>query len=94
MAFCANLRELGVFMFASNRLEFGHLVNPETFDITRTEPDMYQIIDNQRDWETRYIHPEYPENFNPEKKAQQVRFNNILYSNELVLQEPNIIIYI
>ncbi|XP_044750581.1 procollagen-lysine,2-oxoglutarate 5-dioxygenase isoform X2 [Coccinella septempunctata] len=71
MAFCANLRDLGVFMFASNRLDFGHLVNPETFDTTRTEPDMYQIMDNQRDWESRYIHPDYPENLNPEKKPLQ-----------------------
>ncbi|KAL3280586.1 hypothetical protein HHI36_003820 [Cryptolaemus montrouzieri] len=71
MAFCANLRDLGVFMYASNRIDFGHLVNPESFDITRTEPDMYQIIDNQRDWESRYIHIDYPENFNPEKKSIQ-----------------------
>ncbi|XP_045469942.1 procollagen-lysine,2-oxoglutarate 5-dioxygenase [Harmonia axyridis] len=71
MAFCAQLRELGVFMHATNRIDFGHLVNPESFDITRTEPDMYQIFDNQRDWEARYIHPDYPENFNIEKKPQQ-----------------------
>lgn len=72
MAFCANLRDLDVFLFVSNRVDFGHLVNPESYDITRTTPDMYQIFDNERDWEERYIHPDYPENFNPDKKLLQV----------------------
>jgi procollagen-lysine,2-oxoglutarate 5-dioxygenase len=72
MAFCANLRDLDVFMYASNRLDFGHLVNPETFDVTRAEPEMYQIFDNEQDWEDRFIHEDYPENFNPEKKNAQV----------------------
>ncbi|XP_015835811.1 procollagen-lysine,2-oxoglutarate 5-dioxygenase isoform X2 [Tribolium castaneum] len=71
MAFCANLRDLDVFMYVSNRVDFGHLVNPETFDITRVEPEMYQIFDNEQDWEARFIHPEYPENFNPEKTSLQ-----------------------
>lgn len=72
MAFSSRLRDLGIFMYLSNRIEFGHLVNPETFDITRTAPDMYQIFDNERDWEERYIHSEYPEIFNPDKKPLQV----------------------
>nr|XP_023029790.1 procollagen-lysine,2-oxoglutarate 5-dioxygenase 1 [Leptinotarsa decemlineata] len=71
MAFCSNLRDLDVFMYVSNRIDFGHLVNPDTFDTTRTEPDMYQIFENSQDWENRYIHEEYPENFNPDKKDQQ-----------------------
>lgn len=72
MAFCSNLRDLDVFMYVSNRVDFGHLVNPETYDITRTEPEMYQIFDNEQDWEARFIHAEYPENFNPDKKNLQV----------------------
>uniref|UniRef100_A0A6P7FY86 procollagen-lysine 5-dioxygenase n=1 Tax=Diabrotica virgifera virgifera TaxID=50390 RepID=A0A6P7FY86_DIAVI len=71
MTFCSNLRDLDVFMYVSNRLEFGHLINADTFDTTRTEPDMYQIFENERDWEDRYINEEYPENFNLEKKDAQ-----------------------
>ncbi|KAF5287566.1 hypothetical protein FQA39_LY15895 [Lamprigera yunnana] len=71
MAFCANLNHLDVFMYVSNRLEFGHLINPESFDVKRTCPDMYQIFDNSRDWNERYIHSDYPENFNPNKKLMQ-----------------------
>lgn len=73
MAFCANLRVLDVFMYVSNRLDFGHLINPDTFDITVADPDMYQIFENEQDWEDRYIHPKFPENFNLEKKIAQVR---------------------
>lgn len=74
MALCANLRDLDVFLYVSNRIDFGHLVNPETFDITRAEPEMYQIFDNEREWEERFIHPEYPENLNPNKTVAQVNF--------------------
>lgn len=76
MAFCANLRDLDVFMFVSNRLDFGHLVNPETYDVTRAKPDMYQIFENEIDWEERYIHEDYVENFNPNNTAKQVICEN------------------
>lgn len=72
MAFARGNRQKGFFMYVSNRLEFGHLVNPDSYDIRLTYPDMYQIIDNKLDWERRYIHPNYSENFNPDKKPIQV----------------------
>lgn len=75
MAFCAHLRHLDVFMHVSNRLDFGHLINPETYDVTLTEPDMYQIFENPQDWEHRYIHPEFKDSFLPDKKHAQVRRN-------------------
>lgn len=71
MAFTGNLNDLDVFMYVSNRVEFGHLINAESFDTSRTAPDMYQIFENGRDWAARYIHPEYPEIFNPDKKPLQ-----------------------
>ncbi|CAG9823589.1 unnamed protein product [Phaedon cochleariae] len=71
MTFCTRLRDLDVFMFVSNRIDFGHLINADNFDTTRTEPEMYQIFDNEMDWENRYIHVDYPENFNPDKKDLQ-----------------------
>lgn len=72
MAFCSNLRELDIFMYVSNVIDYGHLINPETYDISRVEPEMYQIFDNERDWEERFIHSDYVENFNPETKNEQV----------------------
>ncbi|KAL6257508.1 hypothetical protein P5V15_011078 [Pogonomyrmex californicus] len=71
MAFAQGNRRRGLFMYVSNRLEFGHLVDPDTYDIQLTYPDMYQIVDNKLDWERRYIHPNYSDNFNPDKKPIQ-----------------------
>ncbi|XP_012056957.1 PREDICTED: procollagen-lysine,2-oxoglutarate 5-dioxygenase 1 [Atta cephalotes] len=71
MAFAHGNRQRGLFMYVNNRLEFGHLVDPDTYDIRLIYPDMYQIIENKLDWEKRYIHPNYSENFNPDKKPIQ-----------------------
>ncbi|CAH0558083.1 unnamed protein product [Brassicogethes aeneus] len=71
MSFCANLRNLDVFIYVSNRVDFGHLVNPETYDLTLAEPDMYQIFENEKEWEERYIHEDYPGNFDPENAPKQ-----------------------
>lgn len=64
-----------VFIYVTNRIDFGHLVNPETFDTTLTNPEMYQLMDNRWDWEQRYLHPNYSENFNPEFKVPMVKLN-------------------
>lgn len=77
MAFCSFLRDQDVFMYVTNIYDFGHLVNPESFDVTIAEPEMYQIFDNEQDWEARFIHDEYPEIFNPDHKDQQVMFTLI-----------------
>lgn len=63
MTFCTSLRELGIFMHVSNVLDFGHLGNPESYDISRTYPDMYQLFDNKLEWEQRYLHEEYYNSF-------------------------------
>ncbi|CAG9558448.1 unnamed protein product [Danaus chrysippus] len=68
MAFCASLRSAGIMMYVSNEKEFGHLVNSETFDVSRTNPDIYQVIDNKLDWEQRYLHPKYYEVFDNKEK--------------------------
>ncbi|XP_047484397.1 procollagen-lysine,2-oxoglutarate 5-dioxygenase 2-like isoform X1 [Penaeus chinensis] len=59
MAFCENLREKGVFMYVSNRVDFGHLVNADQFDTSRMNPELWQVVDNRWDWEQRYLHPNY-----------------------------------
>ncbi|XP_017885394.2 procollagen-lysine,2-oxoglutarate 5-dioxygenase, partial [Ceratina calcarata] len=71
MAFAYTNRERAIFMYVSNRLDFGHLVNPDSYDVTVTHPDLYQIIDNKLDWEKKYIHENYSENFNPNKTPIQ-----------------------
>lgn len=73
MAFAYANRERSIFMYVSNRLDFGHLVNPDSYDITVTHPDLYQIIDNKLDWERRYIHENYSENFNSNQTPLQVK---------------------
>ncbi|KAJ8961212.1 hypothetical protein NQ318_008895 [Aromia moschata] len=71
MAFCSTLRELDVYMYVSNRGDFGHLINYDTYDITRAEPDMYQIFDNELEWEERYIHKDYRSNLLPDHVPRQ-----------------------
>ena len=73
MAFAYANRERYIFMYVTNRLDFGHLVNPDNYDITLTHPDLYQIFDNKLDWEKRYIHENYSENFNPNRTPTQVK---------------------
>uniref|UniRef100_A0A672KT12 Procollagen-lysine, 2-oxoglutarate 5-dioxygenase 3 n=1 Tax=Sinocyclocheilus grahami TaxID=75366 RepID=A0A672KT12_SINGR len=46
MIFCKSVREQGVFMFVSNRDEFGRLISSTNYNISRLHPDMWQIFDN------------------------------------------------
>ncbi|XP_039763255.1 procollagen-lysine,2-oxoglutarate 5-dioxygenase isoform X2 [Pararge aegeria] len=63
MAFCSELRDHGVMMHVSNEKVLGHLINPESYDVSRKNPDIYQVMDNQEDWEQRYLHAEYFDSF-------------------------------
>ncbi|KAL4090405.1 hypothetical protein QTP88_025251 [Uroleucon formosanum] len=71
MAFCKSLRDKGVFMYIDNHHTYGHLIDSESFDITLKNPEVYQIFENRYDWTQRYIHPEYTDNFNPDKKPAE-----------------------
>uniref|UniRef100_A0A8C2HDP5 procollagen-lysine 5-dioxygenase n=1 Tax=Cyprinus carpio TaxID=7962 RepID=A0A8C2HDP5_CYPCA len=55
MSFCKSVREQGIFMFVSNRDEFGRLVSSTNYNISRLHPDMWQIFDNPVDWREKYI---------------------------------------
>ncbi|KAM4652728.1 procollagen-lysine,2-oxoglutarate 5-dioxygenase 1 [Discoglossus pictus] len=59
MTFCKNVREKGVFMFVTNRQEFGHLLSLENYKTTHLHNDLWQIFDNLEDWKEKYIHPNY-----------------------------------
>uniref|UniRef100_A0A2P2I196 procollagen-lysine 5-dioxygenase n=3 Tax=Hirondellea gigas TaxID=1518452 RepID=A0A2P2I196_9CRUS len=59
MAFCANMRQNGVFMHVTNRLDMGHLVSSDNFVTKNYRPEMWQMFENRWDWEARYLHENY-----------------------------------
>ncbi|XP_014231000.1 procollagen-lysine,2-oxoglutarate 5-dioxygenase 1 isoform X1 [Trichogramma pretiosum] len=71
MSFASAYRRRNVFMYVSNRLDFGHLVNPDSYNVSLTHPDMYQLFDNKLDWEKRYIHENYSKNFEADRAPLQ-----------------------
>ena len=46
-------------MYVSNRVDFGHLINADNFEIERLNPEVWQIFDNRWDWELRYLHENF-----------------------------------
>ncbi|XP_058805579.1 procollagen-lysine,2-oxoglutarate 5-dioxygenase isoform X2 [Phymastichus coffea] len=71
MAFAHANRRRDIFMYASNRLDFGHLVSLDQFNVSLTNPEVYQLFDNRLDWEARYIHPEYAASLEPGHRPLQ-----------------------
>ncbi|KAF3698361.1 Procollagen-lysine,2-oxoglutarate 5-dioxygenase 3 [Channa argus] len=67
MVFCRSIRDQGVFMFVSNRDEFGRLLASSNFNTSRLHPDMWQIFDNPVDWKEKYVHENYSKIFEDEK---------------------------
>ena len=53
MAFTSNLRSKDVFLFVSNRLNFGHLINNEAFPTTYLNNELWEMERNRYDWELR-----------------------------------------
>jgi procollagen-lysine,2-oxoglutarate 5-dioxygenase, invertebrate len=68
MKFAKDMREKYVFMYGTNMESFGHLINPETYDPSKIKPELFEIINNLRDWTEKYIHPEYKDYVTGEKK--------------------------
>lgn len=59
MAMCESLRNTGVFMYVTNRHNYGHLINAEGFNTMLIRPDFYTLFSNQFDWTQKYIHTNY-----------------------------------
>jgi hypothetical protein len=72
MAFCENLREQGIFMYVSNRVDFGHLVDPENFETNHLHNELFELINNQYDWEKRYVHVNYSQSLQENATIAQV----------------------
>ncbi|XP_076842261.1 multifunctional procollagen lysine hydroxylase and glycosyltransferase LH3-like [Brachyhypopomus gauderio] len=63
MVFCRVVRDQGVFMFVSNRDEFGRLISTSGYNISRLHPDIWQIFNNPLDWREKYVHENYSQIF-------------------------------
>ncbi|XP_067107322.1 procollagen-lysine,2-oxoglutarate 5-dioxygenase 2 isoform X2 [Osmerus mordax] len=59
MALCRNARELGIFMYITNRQEFGRLISTANYNTSHYNSDLWQIFENPVDWKEKYIHPNY-----------------------------------
>uniref|UniRef100_A0A8K9V0Y0 procollagen-lysine 5-dioxygenase n=1 Tax=Oncorhynchus mykiss TaxID=8022 RepID=A0A8K9V0Y0_ONCMY len=59
MALCRHARELGMFMYITNRHEFGRLISTANFNTSHYNGDLWQIFENPVDWKEKYIHPNY-----------------------------------
>ena len=71
MAFSADMRNKGHFMYINNQHAFGHLVNPDHYNISRFHPDMYEMFENRLDWEEKYISPNYTLRLLPDFQISQ-----------------------
>ncbi|XP_005797865.1 procollagen-lysine,2-oxoglutarate 5-dioxygenase 2 isoform X1 [Xiphophorus maculatus] len=49
----------GVFMYITNRHEFGRLISTANYNVSRYNNDLWQIFENPADWKEKYIHPNY-----------------------------------
>ena len=72
MAFCTNMRNNDVYMYVTNRLDWGHLITADNFETTHVHNEMYEIQNNRWDWEKRYIHENYSHNLDTDKNVTMV----------------------
>ncbi|XP_068136862.1 procollagen-lysine,2-oxoglutarate 5-dioxygenase 2 isoform X2 [Hyperolius riggenbachi] len=59
MALCRNAREMGVFMYITNRHEFGRLISTANYNTSHYNNDLWQIFENPVDWKAKYINANY-----------------------------------
>uniref|UniRef100_A0A8D0DWG2 procollagen-lysine 5-dioxygenase n=1 Tax=Salvator merianae TaxID=96440 RepID=A0A8D0DWG2_SALMN len=60
----------GVFMYLTNRHEFGRLLSTANYNISHYNNDLWQIFENPVDWKETYINPNYSKIFT-EKIVEQ-----------------------
>lgn len=71
MAFSESLRSNGIFMYVSNEMNYGHLVDPEAYSTKHLNNDLYEIQTNKIEWEKRYLHENYSKVLSGEHEIQQ-----------------------
>lgn len=60
-------------MFVTNRLDWGHLVQADTFDTSHLNNELYEIESNRWDWEKRYLHVNYSQSLDTNIAVAMVR---------------------
>ncbi|XP_063062897.1 procollagen-lysine,2-oxoglutarate 5-dioxygenase 2 isoform X1 [Engraulis encrasicolus] len=60
----------GIFMYITNRHEFGRLISTANYNITHRNSDLWQIFENPVDWKAKYIHPDYVKIFTENRLEQ------------------------
>ncbi|XP_043918973.1 procollagen-lysine,2-oxoglutarate 5-dioxygenase 1 [Protopterus annectens] len=63
MVFCQNVRNQGVFMYVTNRVEFGYILSTANCKTAYLHNDLWQIFENPEDWREKYIHQNYSQTF-------------------------------
>ncbi|XP_072307017.1 procollagen-lysine,2-oxoglutarate 5-dioxygenase 2 isoform X2 [Eucyclogobius newberryi] len=53
----------GVFMYITNRHEFGRLISTANYNVSHFNSDLWQIFENPVDWKEKYIHQNYTQIF-------------------------------
>ncbi|KAM9775394.1 procollagen-lysine,2-oxoglutarate 5-dioxygenase 2 isoform 2-T2 [Syngnathus typhle] len=59
MAMCKHTRDVGVFMYLTNRQDFGRLLSVANYNTSHYNSDLWQIFENPLDWKEKYIDPNY-----------------------------------
>ena len=72
VAFCANARRQDVDMFVTNRFDFGHLITNDKYNTSHLHNELFEIENNLVDWQKRYIHVNYSQNFDTRSKVEMV----------------------
>ncbi|XP_076014299.1 procollagen-lysine,2-oxoglutarate 5-dioxygenase 2 isoform X1 [Genypterus blacodes] len=49
----------GLFMYITNRQDFGRLISAANYNISHYNSDLWQIFENPMDWREKYIHKNY-----------------------------------
>ena len=96
LAFCKNLRENGHFIYVTNTIMWGHLVEAEKFSTSHLHNELWEIFDNRYNWEQRYLHPNYSQSFlkdavimNPCTDVYWFPFVHERFADELVEEMEN-----
>lgn len=71
LTFSRQLRSANTFQYLLNTHEFGHLVDPTSFNISATNPDFYELINNMEDWEQTYLHENFTQILEDDTKLEQ-----------------------
>lgn len=65
-----------IFIYVDNRHDYGHLVSADSFDTSHTNNELYQILENKFDFDSRYVHPDYQMYLEENRTLHEVKFHS------------------